>query len=193
MKIATIGRSAGNDFIINDGKASRSHCQITMDDRGLFYIDDLKSLNGTYVNERKINGTVYLKSTDVVRIGDTRLPWQSYFPAFQNSDANGTFFDSDKNHDRNDDYGDDSDDTSYNYHKKAAPSVIVERGPVIPAHVSVRHSSEHAEVMRSGNDFKVPFMRNVGNAVGNTVGCILSVVLIVVAVLIFGLCIRGCV
>ena len=79
MKVITIGRSSDNIIIVKDVKASRHHCQITQNDNGTFYLLDRNSTNGTHVNGRRITGEVVLNQTDVIRIGGTTLPWQSYF------------------------------------------------------------------------------------------------------------------
>lgn len=79
MKVITIGRSSDNTVIINDDCASRHHCQITQNDNGSFYLLDRNSSNGTFLNGRQVSGEVVLNPSDVVRIGNTPLPWQSYF------------------------------------------------------------------------------------------------------------------
>ncbi len=65
----TIGRSKEADIIIPDDKASRIHCGIRLWE-GRYYLKDLKSRNGTYVNEQLVE-VVTLNSGDQVRIGDT--------------------------------------------------------------------------------------------------------------------------
>jgi hypothetical protein len=79
MKVITIGRSRDNDIVISDSYVSGHHLQIIQDDTGSFRLADFGSKNGTYVNGRKISGEIYLNPTDVVRIGNTTLPWKSYF------------------------------------------------------------------------------------------------------------------
>lgn len=78
MKVITIGRNDNNDVIINDPFVGRNHCQIVEND-GILIIVDLNSVNGTYVNGTRIIGQHPLSLTDVVRIGQTILNWQSYF------------------------------------------------------------------------------------------------------------------
>jgi len=78
MKVITIGRDHDNDIVISDSKVSRHHLQIINDDGG-FRIVDFDSTNGTFVNDRKISGETSLFANDVVRIGNTILPWQTYF------------------------------------------------------------------------------------------------------------------
>jgi hypothetical protein len=79
MKIITIGRSSGNSVVINDSLVSKSHCQIIKDDNGSYRLIDNNSTNGTFINGVKRHGEVRLNRSDIVRIGNTTLPWQSYF------------------------------------------------------------------------------------------------------------------
>lgn len=79
MKIVKIGRVQGNDIIVNDEKVSKSHCQIIQDDYGNFRLIDTNSTNGTYVNGIQRRGEIILKPEDIVRIGDSTLPWRNYF------------------------------------------------------------------------------------------------------------------
>lgn len=80
MKIVKIGRVQGNDVIIPDPKVSQSHCQIIQEDNGSFMLIDTNSTNGTYVNGILRRGEVTLNPEDVIRIGDSTLPWRNYFP-----------------------------------------------------------------------------------------------------------------
>ncbi|MDR1552068.1 MAG: FHA domain-containing protein [Prevotellaceae bacterium] len=79
MKVITIGRNPANDIVINDPLVSRHHCQIIQDDYGNFRLADFGSKNGTFVNGQKRNGESYLQQGDIIRIGNTTLPWISYF------------------------------------------------------------------------------------------------------------------
>lgn len=79
MQILRIGKSPQNDVVINDEYVSGYHCQIIQDDKGNFILIDTNSSNGTYVNGVQRRGEVRLNKTDTVRIGNTVLPWQSYF------------------------------------------------------------------------------------------------------------------
>jgi pSer/pThr/pTyr-binding forkhead associated (FHA) protein len=64
----TIGRSPEADVVILDEKASRIHCGIRLWD-GEFYVKDLKSRNGTYVNDQRVD-VAKLKSGDRIRVGN---------------------------------------------------------------------------------------------------------------------------
>ena len=79
QRVVTIGRGTKNEVIISDDKASRVHCQIIKYDNGTYGISDFGSTNGTFVNGFKVTGEHILNPYDVVRIGHTTLPWQSYF------------------------------------------------------------------------------------------------------------------
>lgn len=79
MKIIKIGRSSSNDININDALVSRAHCQIIQDDNGNYRLIDVGSTNGTYVNGIKRHGEIQLNPSDIIRIGNSTLPWQSYF------------------------------------------------------------------------------------------------------------------
>jgi len=73
-----IGKSTQADFTIeNDTYISRKHCRITR--RGETYsIEDLQSLNGTFVNGEEITGKVELKEGMEVTIADReyRVRWE---------------------------------------------------------------------------------------------------------------------
>lgn len=84
MKVITVGRLKGNDVVIdNDDRVSRHHLQIVQMDDGTFHLIDFGSTNGTYINGNRVQGEVVLDEGDFVRIGDTMLPWTTYFePGF---------------------------------------------------------------------------------------------------------------
>ena len=80
MKVITIGRHSGNDVVIdNDDKVSRHHLQIVQYDDGSYHLIDFNSTNGTYINGDRVSGEAVLGEGDFVRIGDTMLPWTTYF------------------------------------------------------------------------------------------------------------------
>lgn len=66
----TIGRDPTNDIVIEHKLASRRHARFEKDDVG-FYIRDLESTNGTFVNGQRIQGAHLLRNNDEVWIGDT--------------------------------------------------------------------------------------------------------------------------
>lgn len=81
MKIVRIGRERDNDIILpaGDKSASRHHCQIIQENDGTYTLVDVGSTNGTYVNGVQRHGQVKLNRNDIVRAGNSTLPWQTYF------------------------------------------------------------------------------------------------------------------
>ncbi|MDW8296122.1 MAG: FHA domain-containing protein [Raineya sp.] len=78
MQTITIGRASNNDIVIQDSAVSRNHLKITKTAQGEYILEDLGSTNGTFVNGKPVR-TCKLQANDVVKIGDTVLPWQNYF------------------------------------------------------------------------------------------------------------------
>lgn len=70
----TIGRSADADIVLLDERVSRIHCGMRLWD-GDFYIKDLKSRNGTWVNNKKID-VAKLKAGDLIRVGSTAMTFE---------------------------------------------------------------------------------------------------------------------
>lgn len=65
-----IGRAPGSNIMLEDTYASQQHTRI-YGDNGSFYVEDLGSTNGTYVNGRKISYPLELRSGDRIKIGKT--------------------------------------------------------------------------------------------------------------------------
>ena len=68
---ALIGRSPECDVFLDDVTVSRRHAELTRDGN-VFTIRDLGSLNGTFVNRRRIESAV-LEDDDEVQIGKYRM------------------------------------------------------------------------------------------------------------------------
>jgi hypothetical protein len=67
----TIGRSPDCDIFLDDVTVSRKHAEL-LAENGRFTIKDLGSLNGTYVNRRRIESSP-LSDGDELQIGKYRL------------------------------------------------------------------------------------------------------------------------
>ena len=70
-KVVSIGRSFRNDIVLDDTKVSRHHARIE-ERAGVFYVVDLESTNGVFVDGRQIEDEP-LKEGDRVLIGSTIL------------------------------------------------------------------------------------------------------------------------
>jgi hypothetical protein len=68
----TIGRSPDCDIFLDDVTVSRKHAVLVEKD-GDFLIEDQGSLNGTFVNRKRIEAEARLESGDEVQIGKYRL------------------------------------------------------------------------------------------------------------------------
>jgi pSer/pThr/pTyr-binding forkhead associated (FHA) protein len=71
----TIGRSPQTDIQINDTFASGRHARI-YDRGGLFYVEDMGSTNGTYLNGQRLGSQELLHEEDRIRIGETEFRYE---------------------------------------------------------------------------------------------------------------------
>jgi pSer/pThr/pTyr-binding forkhead associated (FHA) protein len=69
--VKTVGRAPRADFILDVALVSRLHCRLTASDDNLEVLD-LKSTNGTFVNDRRIE-KARLATGDRLRIGRVEL------------------------------------------------------------------------------------------------------------------------
>ena len=67
----TLGRGTNADFIVGDALISRIHCRFTASEQQL-QVEDLKSTNGTFVNDRRID-VALLEDGDRLRVGQVEL------------------------------------------------------------------------------------------------------------------------
>lgn len=72
----TVGRSPSCDIFLDDITVSRDHARLTLAD-GTVKLIDLDSLNGTYVNRRRIEDPEPLRHGDELQIGKFRLAFIS--------------------------------------------------------------------------------------------------------------------
>jgi sigma-B regulation protein RsbU (phosphoserine phosphatase) len=70
-----MGRHPDCEIVIDAGAVSRQHAQIILADDN-FYIEDLQSRNGTYVNDRRIEGRKLLCHADSLRICDVAFRFE---------------------------------------------------------------------------------------------------------------------
>lgn len=68
-----IGRSPSNQIVLSDPKVSRRHAVVHRQDIDEYWLVDLGSGNGSYLNGRRISLPVRLQPNDVIGVGDTEL------------------------------------------------------------------------------------------------------------------------
>jgi serine/threonine-protein kinase len=73
---ALIGRDSSTAFPLHDTMASRMHCKIEAREDG-YYLHDLESMNGTYLNGSKIKEPAKLTFGDLIKVGETLFTFQS--------------------------------------------------------------------------------------------------------------------
>lgn len=80
----TIGRSEDNNFAIGDRWISRAHAMLQRMDTGEYYLIDLGSRNGSFLNGRRVSIPVILHNGDRLTFGQTELEF--YCPVTDNGD-----------------------------------------------------------------------------------------------------------
>ncbi len=68
----TIGTGAGNDLLLDEPTASRRHAALERR-AGRWYVVDLGSTNGTYINGRRVTAPAPLERGDELRFGNARF------------------------------------------------------------------------------------------------------------------------
>ena len=66
----TVGRAAGCQITLDDTYVSQLHARVFAKDGGWF-VEDLGSTNGTYLNAKRVSGALALKRGDRIKIGAT--------------------------------------------------------------------------------------------------------------------------
>jgi len=67
-----LGRAEGCDVVVDNSQISRNHAKITKIGTK-FYIEDLGSMNGTFVNGHRISGKTALGTSDTIILGRIRI------------------------------------------------------------------------------------------------------------------------
>jgi FHA domain len=68
----TVGRAPECDLTIDDTYASQQHARVFARN-GAWFVEDLGSTNGTFVNEQRLAAPAQLTPGDTIRIGTTTL------------------------------------------------------------------------------------------------------------------------
>jgi pSer/pThr/pTyr-binding forkhead associated (FHA) protein len=70
--ITTLGRDVNNAIVIEDPFASAEHAVLTYRGRS-WYLEDLDSTNGSYVNGQPVDGIAVLGFGDEIQVGQVRF------------------------------------------------------------------------------------------------------------------------
>lgn len=70
--VTTLGRSPANDIIIDDEYSSNEHARISWQDNQ-WWLEDLVSSNGTYINDLPINKATVITNGDLITVGETQF------------------------------------------------------------------------------------------------------------------------
>src|ERR1700691_3160890 len=74
-----VGRKPDNQIVIDNPAISSHHCKISLEG-GTYYIEDLDSTNGTYVNQKRVK-KAGLHANDVVGVAKHSLVFVDDTPA----------------------------------------------------------------------------------------------------------------
>lgn len=67
-----IGRDEGCDIRPDDAYLSQFHAKLYAND-GVWYVEDLGSTNGTYLNQQRLTGPMELHAGDTIRVGEVTM------------------------------------------------------------------------------------------------------------------------
>jgi adenylate cyclase len=73
----TIGRGKDNTLIVPDNCISRNHAILQRTELGEFYLIDLGSRNGTFINGRRVSVPITLGNGDTITFGKTEIKFHS--------------------------------------------------------------------------------------------------------------------
>lgn len=75
LRTWTIGSAAECDIVVTGDAVSRRHCRLSQTEEG-FFLEDLKSTNGTFVNNSRIHDATLVHRRDRITLGrKIPLPW----------------------------------------------------------------------------------------------------------------------
>ncbi|TVQ05764.1 MAG: adenylate/guanylate cyclase domain-containing protein [Leptolyngbya sp. DLM2.Bin27] len=83
----TVGRGDDNNFVLPDRWISRNHAMLQVTDNGRFYLIDLGSRNGTFINGRRVSVPIVLTDGDLLTFGQTELQFFSPVDTCMAADA----------------------------------------------------------------------------------------------------------
>src|SRR5579864_7743881 len=76
-KLWKMGRSQQCTIVINDTTISRTHAMIQCTESDEYYLIDMGSRNGTFLNERRVSTPALLHDNDLISLGETVVVFQN--------------------------------------------------------------------------------------------------------------------
>ena len=73
----TIGRSTDTDLTVEDGEISHHHAKVTPTPDGGAIVEDLGSVNGTFINNNELHGPTGVEAGDELTVGVTVIKLRS--------------------------------------------------------------------------------------------------------------------
>lgn len=77
----TLGRAATNSLVLANGKASRRHASIHAQNGGEYWLIDLGSVNGTFLNGRRVIQPMRLQDNDTIEVAGEQFVFRQEDPA----------------------------------------------------------------------------------------------------------------
>jgi hypothetical protein len=72
----TVGRALQNDVVLSGRSVSKFHCTLEIHENGSLWVEDQNSLNGVFVNDRRISSPTRLRIGDRIRLGSEEFDWE---------------------------------------------------------------------------------------------------------------------
>ncbi|MDR2754322.1 MAG: SpoIIE family protein phosphatase [Planctomycetaceae bacterium] len=121
---ARIGRFADCEICLDHNGVSRDHALLIREKNG-YYIEDLKSRNGTFLNDKQVTGKVRLHDGDLLRFCNVELIFSFDDPNFSDQDSSQTISD------RSRAYLSDSDEEVDNTYTVKSQIKLTDKRPVL--------------------------------------------------------------
>ncbi|WP_077852747.1 type VII secretion protein EssC [Clostridium felsineum] len=84
----SIGKNEDNNICVQDDLIDNRHCEIKLDSNNEFYVTDLKSKYGVYVDGKKVEDKVYLKDNNFITICGHKILFKNNSLALSNLNEN---------------------------------------------------------------------------------------------------------